>query len=187
MTTTLPTQRPQGLNPVASPLARWIAMFFGLVFLALSGAAGRELWVRHFAPEYRSWADPFTEYIGHLSYHTWMLYAGIGCLVVGVLLLIPVFKPRSTTHRRLVDDENVWMRPVDIARMTTANAEKVSGVNSASTVVKHNQVRITVTTDRTDPTLADRVSRTVTPLLAQVAGGLELAVSVTNPAEASHE
>ncbi|AZA14410.1 DUF6286 domain-containing protein [Corynebacterium choanae] len=176
---------PIGQQQVGAPAARWLVLCLGIVLLALAGVAGRELWVRYSDTTQPSWARPVTDYIGNLTYQQWMLYAGIACLVVALLLLIAVFKPRPKTHRPLVDaNQSVWMRPVDIARMCSAAAEHVPGVEAATTTVKPRSITVALTADANDQTLTDRVGRVLSPLVKQVAGEPELKLSVTHNEEA---
>ncbi|MBN9643938.1 hypothetical protein ACFSSC_01415 [Corynebacterium mendelii] len=174
----------RGQQPVASPMARWIVMILGVVLLALAGAAGRELWIRYTDTNQQSWARVVTDYIGTMSYEPWMFYAGILCCVLALFLLWFVFKPRFKTHQQLIDtNQSVWMRPIDIARMSTAAAENIPGVQHAQTTVKPRLVHLSIVGDSNDSTLVDRVGRTVGPLIGQVVGSPELKITVSSPEE----
>lgn len=182
--TTSAVRSPQ--TPVASPGARWIAIVFGLALLAVAFVTGRELYIRHFDDSQRSWILPITNYVGHLSYHMWMLYAGAVAIAVAVVLLVWVFKPRPTTHVALNGGPAVvWMRPVDVARMTTAAAERVAGVDHAETIVKKNAVELTIDGATQDSTLVDRVARTVGPLVGRVAGSPSFSIKLAGDKEQS--
>lgn len=173
----------RGQQPVASPAARWFTIVVGIVFLALAVIAGRELWVRHGHESARSLVKPVTHYIGTVHYETWMLPVGILCGIIGLLLLWMTFKPRRKTHQALTDENvSIWMRPLDVARMATAQAEKIPGVMRAHTVAKGSKVELSITGDSTDPTLIDRVGRTVRPLVQQVQGQPELRIKIANDA-----
>lgn len=79
----------------------------------------------------------------------WMIYAGIGAVVVGLLFLIAALKPRRGTHLA-VGVHGVWIRRGDIARLATDTARATNAVTSATSKAKGRSVWVTATATSAD-------------------------------------
>lgn len=163
------TDFPPSRQPKADPWARYVAVVTGLALLAAAVVCGRELWLRNSdSITWDSWVDPLVMTVGNATYQTWMLPAGVGALILGLVLLWIAVRPRTRTHQRIHADAAVWMRPVDIARMLTAATRSVPGVASAHSRVtrKSTSVSFTAHPGRADgEALAGEIERTLAPQL----------------------
>ncbi|WP_075724669.1 DUF6286 domain-containing protein [Corynebacterium aquilae] len=159
---------PAPKHPAASPVARYIAIIFGLLLGALGVLAIREYWLFTEHARGQSFLKPTLEAIPDWPAEPWLLPVGIVGVMLGVFLVYIAFRPRIKTHRRLGGAVNVWLRPVDVARMCTAHAEKVPGVLRAHTTASARSVIVHIQGDNTDPTLAGRVEQTLLPLVSEL-------------------
>ncbi|MEJ5928020.1 DUF6286 domain-containing protein [Corynebacterium sp. H128] len=155
--------------PRSHPAARWVAVLLSFSLLGLAFVAARELWTKRTGTQLESWLVPVFEIIGRATYEDWMLYAGIFALLLGLVLVAIGIKPRRKTHRAVASAANIWIRDVDIARQCTATAEKVPGVRRASTYVTRTTVTVTITCSSHDDDVTERVSASITPLIAELA------------------
>ncbi|MBI8999505.1 DUF6286 domain-containing protein [Corynebacterium sp. CCM 9185] len=171
-------QTVRGHRPAASPVARYLAILLGLLLLAAAGVAGRDLYIRYADVEWQPWVSTATNWISALSYRNWMLPAGIAALIIGLLLLWASVRPRTKTHREINSEVAVWMRPVDIARMCTASAQRVPGVMGAHTVARKRSIDVTVIGNPQDQKLRDELQQSLRPLADLVAGAPALNVQV---------
>ncbi|MEZ2121705.1 DUF6286 domain-containing protein [Corynebacterium sp. CCM 9203] len=171
-------QTVRGHRPAASPVARYLAILLGVLLIAAAAVAGRDLYIRYTDIDWQPWISTATDWIGHLTYRSWMLPAGIATLILGLLLLWASLRPRTKTHRELDSAVAVWMRPVDVARMCTASAQRIPGVMAAHTVAKKRSINVTVIGNPQDSELRDNLQRSLEPLVSLVGGSPSLNVSV---------
>ncbi|WP_297190585.1 DUF6286 domain-containing protein, partial [uncultured Corynebacterium sp.] len=84
--------------------------------------------------------------------------------------------------RKIESATSLWMRPIDIALLCTAQAEKVPGVLHAHSTVTPKHITVSVNGDTaTAEDLTRRVMDHLTPHLANVAGAPTLTVHVKEP------
>lgn len=115
-----------GQQPKASPAARTWAVILGLLLLAAGVVGVRETWLVGSGSDAQSWVQPVLNLIATKELQTWMIWAGIASIVVGLIFLFAAVKTRRTTHMQLASDTaSMWMRPVDIARLSSATARRV--------------------------------------------------------------
>lgn len=166
-------------EPKAQPVARYVAMVIGLALLAVTVVCARELWLRN-SPDvdWDSWVDPVVLTIGSATFEPWMLPVGILAVVLGALLMWIGVRPRTRTHRRLDSPVPLWMRPTDIARMTSAQTRRVAGVLTAHSQVSGKTLTVTVSGGAEDTGLAARVEEKVASLLEELGLPLSLRVRV---------
>ena len=153
----------KALEPKADPKIRWFTVAVGLVCLIIGIVGIHDLWV-HFTGS-PAWVTPVSDFIAAKQFHLWLLGLAVLFFLLALVLIVQVFLPRARTHRRLTTKAAIWMRPIDIARMCTGQAERVPGVVEAHTVVTPKSVTITVEGDTTDPSLEQRVLDSVEFLL----------------------
>jgi len=76
------------------------------------------------------------------------------------------------------DTASMWMRPVDIARLSSATARRVPGVASAQTSADSKKAKVTVNGDTDDAELQGRVETAVTRCLAHLKNPPQVTVAV---------
>lgn len=166
-------------EPRGTPLAKWVALLIGIIFLAISFIGARELYILGSdTTAQESWIEPVLQIVGSARYQDWMLPLGIVSAVLGIALLYVSLRPRIHTHRQIKSSVPVYMRPIDLMRMFTAAAESVRGVSTARTSVKTRHITVTVDGDTTDPELSQRVQTAVEPLAQLLASTPSVSVSV---------
>ncbi|PRQ10937.1 hypothetical protein C1Y63_08720 [Corynebacterium sp. 13CS0277] len=174
-----PTPRP----PAASPVARYIAILIGLLLVVGGVLAIREYWLFTDSGEGISLLKETLDHAGRASFEPWMFPTGIIGVMVGVLLLYLAVRPRTKTHRRLRGNVHVFVRPVDVARLCTAHAEKAPGVLKAHTVATQRTVTVSVTGDPSDATLQPRLEALLQPMLGELDPAPQLKVKLNRKGE----
>lgn len=179
---TISTSSYLGTEPVRDPGAKWVSVILGILLVAFAIIIGREFWVLYGDTTATSWLEPVYSWIGTLTYQSWMFPVGILLCVIALVLLCVTFWPRKSTHRQIESATSLWMRPIDIARLCTAQAEKVPGVLHAHSTVTPKHITVSVNGDTTTAEdLTRRVTEHLTPHLAHVAGAPTLTVHVKEP------
>jgi len=164
-----------GQQPKASPAARTWAVILGLLLLAAGVVGVRETWLVGSGSDAQSWVQPVLNLIATEELQTWMIWAGVASIVVGLIFLFAAVKTRRTTHMQLA---SMWMRPVDIARLSSATARRVPGVASAQTSADSKKAKVTVNGDTDDAELQGRVETAVTRCLAHLKNPPQVTVAV---------
>lgn len=158
----------------ARPAARSATIIFSILLVALAAIAGREQWwVHRDDNDAQPWVRPFLEFIGQAEYQDWLMPVGFAIALLGLIYVIVALRNRRTTHvplRNAADEELLWFaRPLDIARLCTAAAQNVPGVEKAQTSVHKKAKKITVTFDPTvagqGPGLEDDIRQAIQPVV----------------------
>ena len=131
--------------PADSPRARWLAVLVGVALLAASGVAVREFVVWYWKPAgWNSWLAPLPELLSHASPQATAI-AGIGAVTLGLILMVSALRPRKRRYVRIDGPAaDIWLRPVDLARFSTASAKTLPGVVTASTLARKDRVIVDV-------------------------------------------
>lgn len=148
-----------GREPVSAPAVRSAAILLGCALLALATLAGREAWRVVADSPTSSWTQPAIDVMSSAGVRGWMVWAGIGATLVGVLCLWMAFAPRSKRHLALGTPLSAWTRPVDVARRCSAVARQVPGVQAARSQARRGAVRVIVNGDVDDQALIERVAQ----------------------------
>lgn len=168
-----------GQQPKASPVVRTWTVILGIVLLAVGIVGVRETWLVGTDANAQSWVQPVLNLIATEQLEMWMIWAGVGSIVVGLIFVIAAVKTRRRTHVRVASEyASMWMRPVDVARLSSAAARRVPGVASAQTSADTKRTKVTVNGDEQDPELPGRVERAVTRALDVLAQPIQVTVAV---------
>ena len=76
-----------GQQPKASPAARTWAVILGLLLLAAGVIGVRETWLVGSGSDAQSWVQPVLNLIATEELQTWMIWAGVASIVVGLIFL----------------------------------------------------------------------------------------------------
>jgi hypothetical protein len=131
-------------RPVAAPAAATAGILLALALIAL-GIAG----VQHASASAgwiseSSWLGWFATKAEVLRPADWMTYAGIAAALIGLWLIATALSPRRPTHLA-VGDQDIWIRPGDLARLAADTARTTSEVSSASSKSTRRTVKLTAT------------------------------------------
>ncbi|HIW96468.1 MAG TPA: hypothetical protein H9867_08340 [Candidatus Corynebacterium gallistercoris] len=130
----------RGKDPVASPKARWFAVFIGLLLIAGCVIAARDLLIRHDHVTGEEFIAPALNWLDGLDITGFAIPVAVVAGIIALLLLILVVAPRRRTH---VAVSPMWLRPVDMARVATATARSVQGVINAHSVSTRKKITVT--------------------------------------------
>ena len=170
----------KGQEPKASPIARSLSVLLGLLLLALAGVLIREIWFVLPNDDQQSWVTPITDFFGQDELPEWIVWVGVGSIIVGLLLLIVTFKPRPRTHRALKSTAATWIRPVDIARISSATAQQLPGARSAHSKISKKKLQVVIEGDVNDSSLPQRAEEAISRKLAFLQNPPAIDVSVEN-------
>lgn len=151
--------------PKASPVARWLSVVAGLVFLGDAVVVGHDAWVRlQDTIEAPEWLPALYEQLTlQLIDVTWVsVLVGILVMLIGLALVVASLKPRQKTHLRVQSPVSIWTRPVDVARKSTFLATSQLGANHARTKADRNKVTLTMQTDSHHPEVKQQAQEALT-------------------------
>ncbi|MFK4084669.1 DUF6286 domain-containing Asp23/Gls24 family envelope stress response protein [Kribbella sp. NPDC020789] len=133
--------------PVAGAAAVWVGLVSAVALILAGCVAIREMAVGFGMMDGSSWLTRGFGRAFELQPAGWMVPAGIGALVVGLLLLVLTFKRRRRTHHAVDGaDGFVWLRSSDIARLAADSARRVDSVTEVSGQFKRKRADLIVTT-----------------------------------------
>jgi len=166
------TAEPTGAKvPVAPPAATLLAVVLAVGVIALGVVAFRDALIDGGAIAGTPWITPALQFLDGLSAQSWMLPAGLGIAVIGVLLIAAAVKPRKRTHRPLRTAPDSWIAAHDVARVARGAATTVTGVGTAAASGSARRLTVSITPlagfDTTD--LSEAVRSTVSAALAPLA------------------
>jgi hypothetical protein len=159
-------------EPKASPRARAWTVVVGLVLLSTAGVAVRDVLLLNGTLTGDQLLPPVFEWFATVHNEPWMLWAGIGCALVALFFLAVTVRPRRRTHMSFGRGSELYARPVDIARLSTAAARRIPGVLSARTVTTRKKIAVTVVTAVT-PESADTIRERVTTQVSELSSLLD--------------
>lgn len=131
--------------PADSPRARWLACLVGVALVALAGVAVREFVVWYWKPSgWRSWLSQLPDSLSDATPQVTAI-GGLAAVAVGLMLVVSALRPRKRRYLRIDGPAaDIWLRPVDLARFSTAQAKALPGVVSASTLARKDRVIVDV-------------------------------------------
>lgn len=172
-----------GQEPRSNPAARPVMIIVGLLLLALAVVAGRDLWAYNSTSHPPQWLGSFLDSAASSQLELWHVIVGVLVALLGLILLWLSLKPRARRHSQLASTASFWARPIDIARMATATARNVPGVDAALSNYNGKSVTIDVTGNAQDETLATRVVEAVSETMSIVAAKPDVHAKVRSPEE----
>ncbi|MBJ8339493.1 MULTISPECIES: DUF6286 domain-containing protein [Antrihabitans] len=168
-------------EPLARPLAAPFAIIVSGLLIAISVVAGREFFIERDVVDEAPWIRNSFEWLSRITWEGWMLPASIAAVVVGIGLLFVAAKPRARTHFRTAGPLPMWLRPTDVARLSTSAATHVDGVRRAQTTVGRRTAKVEIVTDGRDPaTITGAVQTAVTKSFTELAEAPKVLVAIDN-------
>lgn len=165
---TLPAARTPvgtGPTPLYAQLIALALIVIGVILirdaLVSAGAIGAERW------SYRvlSWASG-------MQPAAWLLPASVVVIILGVLLVVLVVKPRPRKAVALNSKTGVFLRTRDLARVAREVVSEVDGITAASASAGRRVLSVHATTI-TDPGIDEEVTTAVEERLAPTLSALE--------------
>ncbi|MDQ3158001.1 MAG: alkaline shock response membrane anchor protein AmaP [Actinomycetota bacterium] len=141
-----PSERmPAAKQPVGTGASPAYAVLLAVVLIALGVVGVQEGFVRSNAIDTASWTRTAVTKANDLDPADWMLAVFIALIILGLLVLVSVFKPRKRTSLALNSDTGVYLRPKDLGRIIEHAATDVDGVTDVQTAASRRRLNITVT------------------------------------------
>lgn len=172
--------------PAASPRARWWTILLGVVLLGLGAVAVHDLVVVRGSLHADPWLSPAYEWLANVHYAGWVLPAAIGSLILALVLFLATVRPRTRTHLTFVTSDAIYARPVDVARLGTAAAQRIGGVSRASTVATRKRITVTAVSSAGDAAERAAVTAEVRNIVEPLAALLDPAPRLVVRVISSH-
>ncbi|WP_018297788.1 DUF6286 domain-containing protein [Corynebacterium lubricantis] len=172
-----------GQEPRAHPRARSLTLVIGVVLLVLAGIMIRDVWV---LVDGQNPADgwlvaPLTFLEG---YNITLGGAAIGILIalVGLWVIIAALRPRMHTHVKVSSTASIWMRPVDIARKSTATMQQEFGSDDVRSRADRKRLSVEVGSDEAESLSEETIKDALRPELTLLDPTPKVKVTVLPPA-----
>ena len=169
--------KPAGAGPgspmPAAPEPRGVSsavfwgLFWALVFAAVGVVAIREALLTWGLIGTAEWPGVLRNLDG-LSYQPWVGGVGAVALLLGLLLLIAVFRRGPRRNYRLAATTGVFLRHGEAAKLIELTASSVAGVLSARARPSRRLMKVTISTTGA-PGISDEVEQLVTARLSALA------------------
>lgn len=165
--------------PRALASVRILVILLGVVSLALSVVLAREAWIAWSGSAWGSWVKPVADLMAGTELPAWIIPVAVLAIVAGCAGVIAALKPRRRTHRALSSNTiSAWTRPVDIARVCSATAQRTPGVAAARATVTSKHAHVVVNGDSEDAGLQARVHSAITTALSVLPSPPKVSVTV---------
>jgi hypothetical protein len=131
------------LPPRARPAAAPIALILSLLLVALGAVAVRDALVYANAITGQPWIGWVIDHVDGTTVQPWMLPAGIGVAVVGLLMVIAALKPRAKRFRPATAPDT-WVKKDDVYKVVRNAVVGVPGVEAAKVKVTKRAAKVRV-------------------------------------------
>lgn len=148
MTDTPKTPAP-GAEPKGNPFVRWLTVLLGLLFLGVASVIGRDLWY-HYQGDipHKAWLRSAFAWIGSANVDGTGAAVGILMVLVGMWFILSALRPRPRRHVQVASPtSSIWVRPVDIARKSTAAVRSELGQTSITSRASRRKLTVNVVDD----------------------------------------
>lgn len=156
-----------GAEPRPHPAARVLTVVLGIVLLILAGIAIRDAWFLFKGTDpAEGWIATALEFLATAEVDVLGVVIGVVVALVGLWLMVAALRPRRRTHMRVAANSSVWMRPLDVARKSTAAVRRDFGSDDISS--RANRKRLTVAMAHSDGSeeLAEEIQNSLRSELA---------------------
>lgn len=165
--------------PRALASVRILVILLGIFALVLSIVLAREAWIAWTDSPWGSWIQPLADAMASTELPAWGIPLAIVSIAVGGVGVFAALKPRRRTHRALTSSTiSAWTRPVDIARVCSATAQRTPGVAAARATVTSKHAHVVVNGDSEDAGLQARVHSAITTALSVLPSPPKVSVTV---------
>ncbi|WP_257159260.1 alkaline shock response membrane anchor protein AmaP [Corynebacterium cystitidis] len=140
-----------GAEPRPHPIARILTILLAIVLLAIAGVAIRDAWyLFDGAHPSDGWIATALNFLSEATVTTGGVIVGVLVAVLGLWLIISALRPRPHTHLKVRSHASIWMRPVDIARKSTAVVRHEFGADDISSRADRKKLTVNVAHDNAD-------------------------------------
>lgn len=159
-------------RPKAAPAAAPVAVLLALGVFALGLIALFDALTATTVLTNPHWVTDVARDINGATAKGWMVPAGVGAVIVGLVLLIVALKPRRSKGIEVRSSVSVWTRPGDVARLATDSARGEPQMLRASSNATARKVTVTIHTAEQDSTdlvseVRSAVEQRLAPLTTQ--------------------
>ena len=173
-----PARQPVGTGP--APIIG-LALALGLIALGVVGI--QEALVRSRAIDASSWTTWVLTELDGVRAADWMVVLFGAVILLGLLLMLVVFRRRPRKTIALRAGTGVYLRTGDLARLADSLVEGTDGVIDVKTSASRSRLRIEVTTmepKARNGALSDIVRERLSPVLAPLVRAPKVSVNVRN-------
>lgn len=178
-----PGGEPRGLAAV-----QWLTVLVGAVLCALAGVIARDLGVRYGAERPGdSWVADALRWFSGLPVNAWTVAAGIAVAALGVVVAVAALRPRPRTHVRFASGTSIWLRPVDIARISTYTTIQETGATNVRSQATRTRLQVRAQDNGQGEAMATRLRQALTERFAGLRRPPRIDVHLTPPTTTSEE
>lgn len=154
---------PAAKRPVSAGLIAVLGVVWSLLLLALAVVCIRDALVLFGAVSGKPWITAVTRNLDGTTATGWVLAIAIGCILLGLLLLLVGLKPRRQHGIELQAETGVLVSRSAVRRVASSAAREVDGVDTASATASRRRVSVdaTVLSSSAAADLEGNISRAV--------------------------
>ncbi|MHA2788040.1 hypothetical protein ACXZ66_02680 [Corynebacterium sp. S7] len=171
-----------GQEPRAYPRARFYTLVIGVVLLAVAGVLIRDVWM------IVDKKNPADGWLVAAANYLVSNFANIGTVAIGVLMvlvglwvMIAALRPRMHTHVKVTSTASIWMRPVDIARKSTATMQQEFGADDVRSRADRTHLSVEVGDDENDSVHEEAIKDALRPEMTLLDPTPKVKVTVLPP------
>ena len=158
-------ERPMTPGPLS-----YLGILWSLLLIGLGAVGIRDALVYADVIDGDPWVESLAKSVDKVSPADWMVAAGVGAILVGVVLVVVALRPRPRTALRVQARTGIFISPKGIARLAEGTAERVNGVDTAEAAATLKRVTVTISTwSETPDELQEVVAQAVRNRLSRLA------------------
>lgn len=169
--------------PVGTGTSPLFGLILALGLIALGVVGVQEALVRSGAVDATSWTSWVLDRLDGVRSADWMLVAFAAAALVGLLLLLVVFRRRPLKSLALRASTGVFLRTRDLARVAEGLIEGTDGVTDVHASASRSRLKVTLTTvepKERNSALGDTVHERLAPCLEPLARAPKVSVNIRN-------
>jgi hypothetical protein len=132
-------------RPISAGFLSVMGIIWSVLVIALAVVCIRDALVALDAVGGRPWITGVTEWFDGTLATRWMYAIGIGCIVLGLLLLIPAVRPRPRRGIEVDAQTSVLVSKSALRRLATSSARDLDGVDTVSVRASRTWVKVDAT------------------------------------------
>lgn len=172
-----------GQEPRSNPRAKFLTLLIGLVLLVLAGVAIRDVYmIASTGSRESGWLVPVYNEIATADVTAGGVAIGVLVALIGLWLIVAAFKPRPHTHVKVSSKASVWMRPVDVARKSTATMQQEFGADDVRSRADRKRLSVQVGSDDTEQMQEETIHDALRPELSLLEPTPKIKLTVLPPA-----
>jgi len=132
-------------RPISAGFLSVMGIIWSVLVIALAVVCIRDALVALDAVGGRPWITGVTEWLDGTQATRWMYAIGVGCILLGLLLLVLAVKPRPRRGIAVEAQTGVLVSKSALRRLASSSARDVDGVDTVSVSASRKWVKVDAT------------------------------------------